>query len=133
MKRRHSAMQDRRDEFEALRNTVAAMKAPRSQAEWRNVSRMLRTVRREAQSRQYGYTAKVQHRHSFRYLGCDTWSPRTFCYNGPSRVTYLAMMAGYRSYYMRGDKSRADGIRSFARASRADGPIPLPADSKVAA
>lgn len=111
--------------FNELCDAVKARPAPRSQAEWRAASTAMRAARRHPN--RVGRTIHIECG-SFRrrvYLE-STWGGMR-CYNGPSPLTDIGMIGHHRAMYLHGiPENRVAFARDFARASRRNGPVPLP-------
>lgn len=109
-------MKRKPDEYEVARAALATMTPPRSQAQWREASTLLRRIRRICRARHIGFMATIECGSSRRYLMCDTWSRAATCYNGGgSSFPYLS---NARRLYALGDKSRRVDFMRWRRKVR---------------
>jgi hypothetical protein len=114
------------DVLEALTQTAAALTPPRTQAEWRRASTILRLARREALSLNRACDVHVLCGGWYRRIRVGTWE-RVGVYNGPSPITDGLMIAFHRRQHMAGiGLSRLADAQIFAQRSREAGPVRLP-------
>jgi len=106
---------------------VAALSAPRTQAEWRRASTALRTARRITRTRKRAMTIQIMCGGSHRYLYAETHGATTRCYSGTRGLGSLGMIRHHAALYRQGStRGRVADARHFAVACRRESPVPLP-------
>lgn len=106
---------------------VAALSAPRTQAEWRKVSTALRTARGITQTRKRAMTIQIMCGGSHRYLYAETYGPATGCYSGALGLGTLRLIQHHAFMYREGStRGRVADVRYFATVCRREGPVALP-------
>lgn len=115
------------DALDEALEAVAALSAPRTQAEWRKASTALRTARRITLARKRTMTIQIMCGGSHRYLYAETWRPVTGCYTVARGLGSLGMIRHHAALYRQGStKDRVADARYFASVCRSEGPVPLP-------